>query len=88
MNSRFELGQNVKRIAFTDCFGVFHEAVPNLIVTCIKLTVCTSMPAYYRITAEPIGQRGLYEGAERFFAPMLPAFLPTGLQLAVERGAM
>jgi hypothetical protein len=68
LNSQFQLGEMVKRNAFTDCFQKSHEDVSPLIVTDVRMVVCTSMPPYFRLTAESLTDRSVYEGAERFFS--------------------
>lgn len=63
---RFFIGQRVKAIAFTNCFGKQVEETKGLTVTSYKLIAESSIPAYYRITAE--GPHMFFEAAERFFA--------------------
>ena len=67
----FEVGQHVKGIAFTDCFGKFHAETPNLIVTKATLTTGAGIKPYYRYVCEEINGRGYQEGAGHYFAPMV-----------------
>lgn len=66
MKSRFVLGQHVKAIAFTDCFGKLVPERRHLIVAKIRKIDGQSIAPYYRVKAN--GANGEYvEGAERFF---------------------
>lgn len=69
MKSQFQIGQQVKAISFTDCFGKVIAETPNLTVSEIRLIECNSMKPYFRVKAD--GFNGNYiEGAERYFTPM------------------
>ena len=60
------IGDKVTAIAFTDCFGNYHEERPGLVVASVRLVECKSMAPYWRIMAEGPGLSS-FEGAARFF---------------------
>lgn len=68
MESQFYIGQPVKAISFTDCFGKFVPERNDLTVTEIRLIECQSMPSYFRVKADAPDGFGYVEGAERYFA--------------------
>lgn len=65
---QFTIGQKVKAISFTDCFGKIIPETPDLIVADIRLIEPSSIPAYYRVKAEHADGFQFIEGAERYFA--------------------
>ena len=66
----FQVGQRVKHLAYTDCFGEFHPETRNLVVESIRHMPESSIPAYDRINAvADRPQRVIQcEAAARFFA--------------------
>ena len=65
---KFKLGDNVKAVAFVNCFKQQVDEVPGLTVTKAYLVECKSMASYYRYVAEnPGAETCMVEGAERFF---------------------
>jgi hypothetical protein len=69
MQQQFAIGQQVKAISFTDCFGKLIAERPNLTVKSVKLIwESTSMKPYYRVEAYEENGFGYVEGAERYFA--------------------
>ena len=68
---RFNVGDHIQRVAFTDCFEKHHSTVPDLQVESIRRIDAVGIPPYYRLVARTTHTRpeGLYEGPERFFAP-------------------
>lgn len=66
LQPQFTIGQKVKAIAFTDCFGKDIPERCDLTVTEIRKVDGQSIPSYYRVKAD--ADNGEYiEGAERFF---------------------
>jgi hypothetical protein len=70
----FKVGDKVRWLGFTDCFGKFHPEVRDLIVNRVRLvepqTFASTMPSYYRVLAYEAEGLGGVEGAERFFEAM------------------
>lgn len=67
----FQVGDSVKAIGFTDCFGKFSPEVTRLVVTEVKHIPASSIPEYWRVTAvncDRNAEVSMVEGAERFFA--------------------
>lgn len=68
MKSQFTIGQTVKAVQFTDCFGKDIPETLNLTVSDIRLVEPGSMASYFRIKAVHADGYQFVEGAERFFA--------------------
>lgn len=85
MTPKFRIGQQVRAIAFTDCFGNRVPERAGLVVMAVRLIEPAandrSMKPYYRIEAYELYGRGGYviEGAERFFAADLTLLTITAL---------
>jgi hypothetical protein len=68
MTAQFKLGDKVKAIQFTNCFGKIVEEVSGLTVVHINHVQVSSIKDYYRVAAEKAdGPTNFVEGAERFF---------------------
>ena len=71
MNPRiFNIGDKVKRKAFTDCFNEFHPTTPLLVVVSIQtIGENVSSCPHHRLKAENPASAWpeWYEGAERYF---------------------
>ena len=71
MTPKFQIGDRVKAIAFTDCFNKTIPEKSGLIVKSVRLVEPTvpgdTMKPYYRIEAHEAHGLGYVEGAERFF---------------------
>jgi len=67
----YQIGDKVKAVAFTDCFGEYHPEQRGLVVEIIRLEVCNFIPSYWRIKAVRADNPSLYvEGAaHHYFAP-------------------
>lgn len=68
MQPLFTIGQRVKAVSFTDCFGKFVAETPDLAVTEIRLVEGSSIQSYFRVKAEKPDGFQYIEGAERYFA--------------------
>lgn len=69
MQSVFTIGQKVKAISFTDCFGKLVPETPDLTVTEIRRIESEhGTPTYFRIKADHADGFQYIEGAERYFA--------------------
>ncbi len=76
MTAQFKIGDKVKAIAFTDCFGKPVSETAGLTVETVRLIkpppepACIKNPSkpYYRVLARAADGLGYVEGAERYFA--------------------
>lgn len=64
----FHVGQSVKAIAFTNCFGEPVSETIGLTVSEIRLIEGISIAPYFRVKAESSDGFGYVEGAEHYFA--------------------
>ena len=69
LRPRFRVRQRVTAIALPDGVPYPREEITNLTVSNVRLQTSTSLPSYYRVTAENSTHptHPLVEGAERFF---------------------
>ena len=65
----FNIGDKVKRKAFTDCFGEYNPTTPLLVVVSIETIDGITLPTYHRLKAENPASAWpeWYEGAESNF---------------------
>lgn len=75
MNPKFQVGDAVKTVSFTDCFGVFHPVRDGLRVTDVRqMPGCPAhgtnkaLPPYYRYMVCDAHGFAAVEAAERYFA--------------------
>jgi hypothetical protein len=68
MIPQFEIGQRVKAVGFTDCFGKDVPERSGLTVTEVRKIEGQSIPSYYRVKANAANGFEYIEGAERYFA--------------------
>ncbi len=76
MTAQFKIGDKVKAVAFTDCFGKPVAETLGMIVETVRLIepppepACIRNPSasYYCVMARAADGFGYIEGAERYFA--------------------
>ena len=65
-----EIGDRVKYNAYTDCFEVHHEEIPEMVITRKYLVKCDYMADYFRIFAHNVNvesEINSVDAHERFF---------------------
>lgn len=68
MNNTFNVGDAVKAISFTDCFGKYQTELLGLTVAEVTEHARMGLPPYYRVKAIDAKGYTRVEGAERYFA--------------------